>query len=690
MGSFHYFVTMQQTLERAIKVLIYATFFVPIVVMPASFIFPFIVPKIVIFRTLVTIMAGCYGLLLLSNFQKYAPKQSPLMWAVGLFILSFAISTFTGVDTYHSFWDNHERMLGLFTIMHYALYFVIVSVFLKTWSDWKLALQIFLLAGSVVMVIGVMQVANPQLLLNQGSDRVASTLGNSIYVGGYGLFLFFVAALLFLKEKNIIWRIIEAVAALFAILGLFYSGTRGSFLGWIAGLVVVLVLYSILLKEHQRLRHVLWGIGIASLVAFGFLFANRQSDFVKNIPTVGRVFTTTWEGVKSSPRFLAWNIAVQSWKERPLFGWGPNNFFYAYNQHYNPRALEYGYGETWFDNAHNIILNTLSVQGLVGVIAYLYIYIAAGLMLVVAYRKQLLNREIFIIALAFLVSHLVQNITVFENPTSYLYFMFWLAMVVGLSRDKSADTEGSSKPVTVVHLVSVGTVVVILGFVFNVLPANANMMTIKALRALGTNPVQAITSIKEAMQLSTPHVDDIRNDLSHQGLNLVSQYNQQIGKEKSTELLDIFEEGLQKNLILHPRDIRVHLTLNQLYSIRLAMTNDARWVIKSETIAEDSLKYSPRRQQIIYSLSTIKLQLGKTKEAVDMLEKTIADDPKIVEGYLRAAVANNILGQPEKSRELLVAVKRDAKALTPEENNTWNDIMSRLPPPPATSTKKTK
>ncbi|OGH68369.1 MAG: hypothetical protein A3D53_02790 [Candidatus Magasanikbacteria bacterium RIFCSPHIGHO2_02_FULL_45_10] len=669
---------MQQFLVRAIKILIYTSFFVPLLVLPKSFIFPFIVPKIVVFRAIVTAMAGCYGLLLLSNYKKFAPPKTLVLLGVSLFMASFTISTFTGVDSYHSFWDNHERMLGLFTILHYFIYFVIVSVTFKTWSDWKTTLQIFLLAGTAVMVIGVMQVGNPQLLLNQGSPRVASTLGNSIYVGGYGLFLFFVALLLSLKERNTVWRVVEIICAVFAILGMFYSGTRGSFLGWMVGLTLLLALYSIFLKEHRRIRHALWGIGGLVLVAFFFLYFNRHSPFVQNIPTVGRVLSTSIESVKNSPRYLAWGSAVNSWKERPVFGWGPNNFFYAYNQHYNPRVLEFGYGETWFDNAHNIIMNTLSVQGLFGVVSYLLIYIFGAIMLVRGYRRGFLNREIFIVGLAFLVSHLVQNITVFENPTSYLYFMFWLAMIASLSKPKSEVIETISRPITTPAWVSMTVTVFIIIFVFDIQPARANMTTINALRAIRTDPTRSVPLIKEAFALSTPHIDDIRSDLSIQILPLVSGYYQKIGLQKSTELLEMLEEALNKNIDLHPRDIRVYLTLNQLYSVWLTITNDTLYLLKSEAIAEESLRHSPRRQQIIYSLATIKLQLGKNAEAVKLLEGTLQDDPKIAEGYLRLSVAYNIAGQPDRALATLEAVKQDAFTMTPDEDKTWNEIMAAL------------
>src|SRR3989339_2255094 len=125
---------MKQNLVKVLKFLIYATFFVPLLVLPTSFIFPFIVPKILLFRALVTLMIGGYVLLLLINWQEFKPRFSLLNLALAAFLASFTISTFTGVDPYHSFWDNHERMLGLFTIFHYVVFYFVCSSVFKTWK----------------------------------------------------------------------------------------------------------------------------------------------------------------------------------------------------------------------------------------------------------------------------------------------------------------------------------------------------------------------------------------------------------------------------------------------------------------------------------------------------------------------------------------------------------------------------
>ena len=218
-----------------------------------------------------------YTLLLVINYHEYKPKFTWINVVLGLFFFSFFISTFAGTDWYHSFWDNHERMLGLFTIFHYVvLYFVSTTVF-KNWKDWRLAFRIFLIAGSIVMFVGLLQVGDPYLLLNQGSPRVSSTLGNSIYVGGYALFLSFMAFLLVIREDNKgFWFFAEILMGLMAILGIFFSGSRGSVLGLFFGVGVAVVSYLIVLKDYRKTRITLVGILILMTVLMGFEFIHSM------------------------------------------------------------------------------------------------------------------------------------------------------------------------------------------------------------------------------------------------------------------------------------------------------------------------------------------------------------------------------------------------------------------------------
>ena len=674
------FVKTTKYLESFIKILVYATFFVPLVVLPSSFIFPFIVPKIVLFRSLVELMLAAYILLLFSNWKKYRPQFNIVNAAVILFFFSFAISTFSGVDAYHSFWDNHERMLGLFTIFHYISYCLICGAIFKEWKDWRQAFLVFLGAGSLVMFIGLLQVFKPYLLLNQGGTRVASTLGNPIYVSGYGMFLFFVAALLFLKEKSSVWKYLELAGGLLGLVGLFFGGSRGPLLGWACGVVFAVLLYAFLIKDekYKKLRLVLWGI-IGFMVLLSVIFyIFRQTQFVQDIPGVNRVFTTTLSGIENSPRWIAWGIAIEAWKVHPFFGWGPNNYFYAFNQFYTPKLLEFGYGETWFDNAHNIIMNTLAVQGTFGIIVYLSILILSGLFLFDAYKSNKIDKNILVIGVAFLVAHLVKNVTVFEDPTSYLYFMFWLAFITGITKIETDKQIVADKQIGTGSLAITGFLVFIFIFILNIQPARANIKTLNALKMVNADPVVYLPEAQAALAFGSPHIDDIRSDIARTLAQVVSGGSTQLSKEKIDLVLETIMPELKKNLELHPYDIRNQLILSQLAQLRAVTDKDVRYLFEAETYLTDALSKSPNRQQLIYSLSSIKLSMGKTQESYALLEQALNGDPKIAESYWRLAYTYQITGQSQKAREVLNLSQQNGVVFSDQEKQIVAQIMSMI------------
>lgn len=652
---------MKKNIEKIIKYLIYTTFFIPLVVMPSSFIFPFVVPKIILFRSVVALMISLYAILLAINWQEYKIRFTPLNLGLILFILSFGISTFTGVDWYHSFWDNHERMLGLFTIIHYLAYYFICGTIFKSKEEWKKALKIFLLAGSVVMILGVCQVINPNFLMNQGNNRVAGTLGNSIYMSGYGLFLLFSALLLWVEEnKKSSWAWIEIVVGLLGILGVFFGGSRGALLGLVAGIVVVMLGYVVLLRGQTKLRKNISLVFFSFFILLAGLFLLRNTVLVQKIPVFGRVFSTSLSEITSGPRIIAWKIAIESWKEKPFFGWGPNNYFYAFNKYYNPQSLNYGFGETWFDNAHNIVLNTLTVQGLYGILSYLSIFVLAVIGLYKAYKRQKISIHLLVIGSSFLVAHLVQNITVFENPTSYLYFFFFLAMINSLvNMPEGKENINTNKTVGNGILLTSLSFSILFIFIFNIQPARANMVTLKALKEIVNRPSGSLVSMKTALSFNSPHIDDIRADIARSALQVLSLDSSIFPDEQKKQMFLVIYDELKKNTVLHPLDIRNQLMLGDLAQLADSLFNDNKYLLEAEKFLSNALACSPKRQQILYGLANIEGQLGKSQKAISLLQQALEENTKISDSYWRLAYFYKVFGQAEKAEEILMLAEKN-------------------------------
>lgn len=650
--------------------------------MPNAFIFPFIVPKVLVLRSLIFIAGGLYTILLVSNWKEYKPRYTSVMIMVALFIASFGMSTFFGVDPYHSFWDNHERMLGFFTLLHYGLYFFICTSIFKTWEDLQKSLKVFVCAGSLVMLVAVLQIINPDFLLNQGADRKIATLGNSIYVGGYGMFLLAASLLLYTKESDKRWKWLFIGTSLLALGGgVFASGSRGALIGVVVGAFVSGCIYAAVLRKQHAWGYKILLVGfVVGIMVTGVLFHYRHTSFVERIPAVGRVLNTSWAELTTSPRSIAWSIAIEGWKERPILGWGPNNYFYIFDKYYHPQSLEYGYGETWFDNAHNIILNTLAVQGLVGLVIYLGIFVAAFVGLVKAHRKGYIDVHIMSIGIGFLVGSLVQNVTVFENPTSYLYTMFWLALVSSLIFNHAAvEKITSTKKIGWGLLGGVGVITILGIVIFNLQPARANSMTLQILQSLdGGHPADSFAAIDAALAFPSPHIDDIRTDIARNLVAIVTNkaQAQNLKPEVRDRLFVLINDILDKNIILHPLDSRNYATKAQVFQAHFVFSQQASDLVQADKYMDQALVLSPRRQQYIYQASFIKYQNGKGDEAVRMLQQTLQDDPAISESYWRSAFIYTSLKQMDKAVALLGEARAHHVKFSPDDQNIWKEILA--------------
>lgn len=674
---------MNKKLEYFLKFLIGATFFVPLVVIPSQYIFPFIVPKIIFFRSLVLLMLGGYLVLLASDWQKYKVKFTLTNAAVGLFFISFSVSTFVGVDWYKSFWDNHERMLGLFTIFHYIIYYIVITSLVREWKDWKWLLRLFLLAGSIVMLIGVWQkFVNPDFFLNKGSARVSATLGNAIYYSGYGLFITFIGYLLAIKEKKwSFWQWYAVAGAILGFLGIFLGGTRGTLLGLLAGVFVLFASYVFALKEHRSIRKVLGSLIVLSFVLFGLVFVFRQTNFVKQIPVVGNLLNTSISSGTAHTRIMAWGIAIDAWKENPVFGWGPNNYYYAFNKYYRPEFLELGWGETWFDNAHSAVMNTLAVQGVFGLLLYVGLFAAPMISLWKKRKADNFDLHILAVGNAFFIAHFVHNAFVFENPTSYLYFFFFLAfvnqrtsvVVQSAANGREKDNKDNKLPITFSSIVVL--VILLLIYSTNINPARANMATLETIKGLqigGDVP----SLYEKALSVPSPHVDDIRNDFARTVTPAVQQL---LGSNQNAQAKKFFElayNELEKNIVLHPMDIRVHIQQAQLAQLGAQINQDPLFIIKAESILEEALKYSPRRQQLQYMLSAIKLQLGKSQDAIDLLEDSIENDYKIAEGWWRLSIVYYQSGDIKKAQEIILEARDRGVVFTEQGEQVIDQILA--------------
>jgi len=104
------------------------------------------------------------------------------------------------------------------------------------------------------------------------------------------------------------------------------------------------------------------------------LYAVRNTPYVQNLPE-GRLLQISLSDSTAQTRFWVWDEAWKGFLDRPIFGWGPENFTPVFDKYFNPNFYVPGQSsETWFDRAHSIYFDYLVETGLVGLISYLAIF----------------------------------------------------------------------------------------------------------------------------------------------------------------------------------------------------------------------------------------------------------------------------------------------------------------------------
>lgn len=186
-------------LVKLLKYGVYLIAFIPLVIF-SQFISPFHFGKVVIFRSLVEIMAVFYFILIWKD-RSYFPKKHALLIIFALFTLVFGVSTLVSVNPYLSFWGSLERMGGLWSFFHYLVYFIILISIFKTREDWLRLAKLMIFVGVLSALYGFGQKTDIKFFIGSGNRaRIFGTIGNAALFAGYQIVTLFLALFLALSS----------------------------------------------------------------------------------------------------------------------------------------------------------------------------------------------------------------------------------------------------------------------------------------------------------------------------------------------------------------------------------------------------------------------------------------------------------------------------------------------------------
>lgn len=627
-------------LVKIIKYCIYASAFVPLIIF-SQFISPFHFGKVVVFRSLVEIMAVLY-LLLIWRFPYYLPKTNKIFWSFFGFVLIFSLTTLTSIQRYESFWGSLERMGGLWTFWHYFIFFVITSSIIRNKKDWLMLFNIMIIAGIISAFYGFGQKTDMKFFVGGGNRaRIFGTIGNTALFAGYQLLILFLSLTMLLKRVNTQReKFLYGLGFIITSIAVLMTAVRGSVLALGAGVLLFFVLYAFFFRSKQGKKAVLILTALISFFIF-FVLVFGDSGFVKSSRYLTRLTDLSLNSYTVQTRFRAWQAGINGWNDSfktIVLGWGPENFNIPFSKHFNPKFYDGPGSETLFDRAHNMFVEVLVTMGLMGITAYLGIFIVIFL----ALRKILYKtdeQKLFGVGLmALTMAYVIHNSFIFDTSANFLTFFTILGFISFLSQEDYVETK--TAVVLPRHVKSatyqfVGVLLVIvvslLIYKTNILPSKANYTVTRAIIKGWNNDFNgAIEKYKEALIYNVPGQYEFRHRFA---LYVLENSNSKNITPFVEETIKTAIEEVKKNDLKNKVDY-----LPKLYLARLNVMlgkNDPMSAYNDESLkySMEALKISPTFVRTYYEIAQAYLNKKDFAKAAEYFKQAAELNPVVGVSY---------------------------------------------------------
>lgn len=462
---------LDRVLARGISLGLIFLLWMPLIITQQT-IFSFVVGKALYARVVIEIVAVLWLALLLRNPIYRPPRSWVLLAFLGYLIITFSAAVW-GINFERSIWSTYERMTGTWALFHWFLFILIAASVLRSSKEWNFLLNLNLAVALVLSLLGLAQMYGiPIFTYVLPKCRVYATLGNPSYLAAILMVSTIVAAGFLARSfvtvedtggsldrqheddvplgsrralflRRMFWG---AVAAL-GLLVLFQTGSRGAFIGLVSGAVAMPVALMIW-GNRRALRPVALTaaaviLGIAALFAWHQTFGFPVRPSCRGESLSERVTGTRITEGNIATRLFSAKAGIRAFLERPVLGWGPENFTEVFERFVEPSY--YSYSTSYTDRAHNKLVGELATKGVLGTLAYLGIWVA--LVWAVLRRHRPPGEEtLAYIVLGALFAYFVQNLFLFDTPPTMLQWALLVAWVAGqeqLPRGSQRQADGN-------------------------------------------------------------------------------------------------------------------------------------------------------------------------------------------------------------------------------------------------------
>ena len=658
---------MKRFLENLIKIGLYLCLLTPLLFW-RTFMYPFITLKVNVFQILVGVIILLWIILAVFLFSEKA-KTKTSKYSLTNFLLLFLIVLFfvslIGIDFQRSFFSTSERGIGLFALLYFFAFFLVLSDFIKRkLLDWRKYLLASFAISLVMAGLAFYQTQNPAFFFVASGERPGATLGNPIFLASYLLLHIFIGFLLMREFYGTEYRKVHRKVCKIGLVGLslgigflvysiFLTETRGAILGLFSGLVFLFLYFSIFSlagqSSLQKRNKIIFASFLILLLSFSVCFwATRDNSFWQRIPGIRRMTNISISDPSVQPRLLSWGAALDGVKERPIFGWGFENYRYAFDKHFTPALLKFGWAEAFWDKPHNIFLEYLISGGIIGLLAYLLVFVMAFWILL---RKRLFLSPFLG---ACLVGYLVTNAFNFDTFGSYLMLFIVFAMI------QSKSKEVPCKEVSLPYIQRIGY------FGFLILPIiviyflylNSSILYFNRRHYFGLNyfvhkrSEQGLAEFKIALEPSYPYINETRASFA----SIVRKTAEQTDLPDKEKNISWAIEELKKAVAEKPNDYLLNVKLADMITEFYFL--DPSYFEIGVQASEKALELSPTRQQALFVAGKIAFLTGEKEKAYERIKKAVELEPGIAEPHFYLGLIALEAGKKEQGFQAIETAKK--------------------------------
>lgn len=691
-------------LLNIVKYGIYFSAFTPLIIFRNSF-SPFNFGKAVFFRILIEILAACY-LPLAIKYRHLRPNFSWISLGVVLFTISLALSSIFGVNPAMSFWGNIERMGGLFGFLHLAALFFMSTAVLKNRSDWITLFKTSVLVGIISVSYGFFQKGDYKYIVGSGGQigvRMFGTIGNAAIFCGYLFFNAYLALWLFfdgLKPKSSesdpsasgtktnltlshkisnsvkkCWIYLLAAVIIFsAIINASVRGAAIALFISVPAFLIWLFIFRSKLGWRQKSAGLRWKHLLLILsVGLIFLFIFCRTDLKTKIPVLDRLAAISLEERNTYTRLFVWNEALQAVKDKPLLGWGPENFIVPFGKYFNPKIFIGPESELVFDRAHNLFLDIAAGQGLLGLAIFCFLI---GTVLVFALKTAKREKDwaTFFVFPFLLLAYILHTFFIFDLLPTYL-MLFYILGFVAVSSAKTPSRQSpetselteKAKPSNLTARLAILIFCLLLflagalAYFTGVKPAVADYIGTRGALDLTRNKYRdGVDKFNQALALKTFVWQDIFVQFVHFYTSAIYRLEGKIAEKEMAADLANMAENSQQALQRNPRDFNLYLYAEGVYLAQGSFLDPDKYLPQAEDILKRGLAEYPRLhyfyQRLAYDVSLEK----KYDESASYAQKAYDANPDFAGSKYLLGRALIIKGEEEKGFDLAIeAVAKD-------------------------------